>query len=82
MGGRKYNERDDNGEKAPGASQLRPSLHPTYARLLAAELRRRGFPDDDIFEGTRLSSMQLLEEERVVLLPRDRHAALRSAKRR
>lgn len=77
MGGRKYNGRDDNGEKAPGASQLRPSLHPTYARLLAAELRRRGFSDDDIFEGTRLSSTQLLEEERFVSFEQFRRLARR-----
>jgi len=64
MRGQEDNGGDSNGEKAPSAAHLRPSLHPTYARLLAAELKRRGFSDDDIFDETRLSWRQLLEEER------------------
>lgn len=59
------------------AAQLRPSVHPTYARLLAAELKRRGFSDDDIFEGTRLSWTQLLEEERFLSFEAFRRLALR-----
>jgi AraC-like DNA-binding protein len=77
MGSRKDKSRDENGQKAPDASQLRPSLHPTYARLLAAELKRRGFSDDDIFEGSRLSWTQLLEEERFVSFEQFRRLALR-----
>jgi len=77
MSGRKDNGRDANGDKAPAASQLRPSLHPTYARLLAAELKRRGFSDDDIFEGTRLSWSQLLEEDRFVSFEQFRQLARR-----
>ena len=60
MGGPQDKQRD-HGE-APDAAHLRPSLDPTYARLLAAELRRRGFSDEEIFDGTRLSWTQLLEE--------------------
>lgn len=77
MGSWKDEWRENDGEKAPDASQLRPSLHPTYARLLAAELKRRGFPDQDIFEGTRLSWTQLLEEERLVSFEQFRRLARR-----
>jgi AraC-like DNA-binding protein len=77
MGNRKDKRRDDGGAKAPGASQLRPSLHPTYARLLAAELKRRGFSDEDIFEGTRLTWTQLLEENRFVSFEQFRRLARR-----
>ena len=76
MGDWKDSGRDSKG-KAPSASQLRPSLHPTYARLLAAELKRRGFTDDDIFEGTRLSWTQLLEEDRFVSFEQFRRLARR-----
>ena len=34
---------------------LSPSIHPVYARLICAELRRRGFSDSRILEGTRLN---------------------------
>jgi len=34
---------------------LTPSLHPVYARLICAELRRRGFSEAEILDGTRLS---------------------------
>ena len=77
MSGRKDNGRDANGDEAPAAAQLRPSLHPTYARLLAAELKRRGFSDDDIFGGTRLSWSQLLEEDRFVSFEQFRQLARR-----
>ena len=77
MGNWKDEWPETDGEKAPEASQLRPSLHPTYARLLAAELKRRGFSDDDIFEGTRLSWTQLLEEERLVNFEQFRRLARR-----
>lgn len=33
---------------------LRPSLHPVYARLICAELLRRGFTQAEILQGTRL----------------------------
>jgi len=33
---------------------LKPSLHPVYARLMCAELRRRGFSEAEILQGTRL----------------------------
>ena len=89
MGGPKQrrNERRKGSARAPGsirngadaldAAQLRPSVHPTYARLLAAELKRRGFSDDDIFEGTRLSWTQLLEEDRFLSFEAFRRLALR-----
>jgi len=34
---------------------LSPSIHPVYARLICAELRRRGFTDSQILQGTRLN---------------------------
>lgn len=33
---------------------LKPALHPVYARLICAELRRQGFSDAEILQGTRL----------------------------
>ena len=77
MGAPKDKRRDSSGEETFDASQLRPSLHPTYARLLAAELKRRGFYDDEIFEGTRLSWAELLEEERFLSLEQFRRLAVR-----
>jgi AraC-like DNA-binding protein len=59
------------------ASQLRPSVHPTYARLLVAELKRRGFSDDTIFAESRIGWEQLLREDRLVSLERFRTLALR-----
>ena len=41
---------------------LRPALHPVYARLLCAEMRRRGFTPDTILEGTRLDWQRLHED--------------------
>ena len=52
------------------AARLRPSLHPTYARLLVAELKRRGFSNDDIFAESRTGWEQLLQEDRLVSLER------------
>lgn len=57
-------EPDERGVATLDPAHLRPSIHPTYARLLAAELKRRGFSDEAIFEGTRLSWTQLLEDDR------------------
>ncbi|MDO9236672.1 MAG: AraC family transcriptional regulator ligand-binding domain-containing protein [Aquabacterium sp.] len=34
---------------------LKPALHPVYARLICAELRRRGFTEAEIVHGTRLT---------------------------
>ena len=76
MGSRRHGRCDDE-SGAPDASHLRPSLHPTYARLLAAELKRRRFSDDDIFENTRLSWAQLLQEERFLSFEQFRRLALR-----
>ncbi len=59
------------------AAQLRPSVHPTYARLLVAELKRRGFSDADIFAESRTSWEQLLAEDRLLSLERFRIIALR-----
>ncbi|WP_161784354.1 AraC family transcriptional regulator [Aquabacterium sp. NJ1] len=41
------------------ADWLKPSLHPVYARLICAELRRRGFSEDEILQGTRLNWAEL-----------------------
>ena len=41
---------------------LRPALHPVYARLLCAEMRRRGFTPETILEGTRLDWQRLHED--------------------
>ncbi len=76
MGGWKHSRHSEQSD-APNTAQLRPSLHPTYARLLAAELKRRSYSDDDIFEGTRLSWPQLLEEERFVSFEQFRRLARR-----
>lgn len=41
---------------------LRPALHPVYARVLCAEMRRRGFTPDAILGGTRLDWQHLHED--------------------
>lgn len=41
------------------ADWLKPSLHPVYARLICAELRRRGFSEEEILQGTRLNWAEL-----------------------
>lgn len=38
---------------------LKPSMHPVYARLICAELRRRGFSEEEILLGTRLNWAEL-----------------------
>lgn len=40
-------------------SALKPALHPVYARLLCAELQRRGFSAADILKGTELDWQRL-----------------------
>lgn len=77
MGGLDKRGREAGGEKALDAAHLRPSIHPTYARLLVAELKRRGFADADIVEGTRLDWAQLLEEDRFLSFEQFRRLALR-----
>jgi AraC-like DNA-binding protein len=62
---------------SPDASQLSPSVHPTYARLLVAELKRRGFREDAIFAASRTGWEQLLGEDRLVSLERFRNLARR-----
>lgn len=36
------------------ADWLKPAVHPVYARLICAELRRQGFTEAEILQGTRL----------------------------
>lgn len=48
--------------------RLRPSIHPTYARLLCAWLRQRGFDTATIFRGTRLSWDALVHDNRFISL--------------
>ncbi len=59
------------------ASQLSRSVHPTYARLLVAELKRRGFSNDAVFAESRTGWEQLLAEDRLVSLERFRTLARR-----
>ena len=77
MGGLDKRGRGAEGKQALDAAHLRPSIHPTYARLLVAELKRRGFADADIVEGTRLDWAQLLEEDRFLSFEQFRRLALR-----
>ena len=76
MVGRKHKTLREN-EIALDSTQLRPSVHPTYARLLAAELKRRGFSDDQIFKGTRSSWTELLEDNRLLSLEQFRRLVRR-----
>ncbi len=46
------------------ADWLAPALHPIYARLICAEMRRRGFDEEQILAGTRLSWAVLHEGSR------------------
>ena len=78
MSGLDKRGREAGGEKALDAAHLRPSIHPTYARLLVAELKRRGFADAEIVEGTRLDWAQLLEEDRFLSFEQFRRLALRA----
>ncbi|MGB5811715.1 MAG: AraC family transcriptional regulator ligand-binding domain-containing protein [Polyangiales bacterium] len=77
MGGRNERERDANGEDSLDAAHLRPSIHPTYARLLAAELKRRGFGEAALIEGTRIARTPLLEGERFLSFEQFRRLAVR-----
>jgi len=77
MAGRNKPWRDSGGETSLDATHLRPSIHPTYARLLVAELKRRGFGENDILEGTRLAPAQLLQEDRFLSFEQFRRLALR-----
>lgn len=77
MGGRSKRVHGAVGEKALDASHLRPSIHPTYARLLVAELKRRGFAEADIVEGTAQAPAHLLEEDRFLSFEQFRRLALR-----
>lgn len=43
---------------------LQPAIHPVYARLLCAELRRRGFSEHQITDGTRLDWAALHSDNR------------------
>lgn len=43
---------------------LQPAVHPVYARLLCVELRRRGFSEAQILEGTRLDWQALHVDNR------------------
>ncbi|HEX4856320.1 MAG TPA: helix-turn-helix domain-containing protein [Limnobacter sp.] len=56
----------------PGRSNARPvqspALHPVYARLLCAELQRRGFAQEEILHGTGLGWQQLHENNQFILL--------------
>jgi len=77
MGGRDKRGPGAGGEKALDASHLRPSIHPTYARLLVAELKRRGVSEGDIVEGTGQVPAHLLEEDRFLSFEQFRRLALR-----
>ncbi len=79
MSGKQGKERRrTSSEREPVASQLRLSIHPTYARLVSAELRRRGFSDEEILEGTRLTREQLIEDNRFLSLEQFRRLAQRA----
>ncbi|MBW1876693.1 MAG: AraC family transcriptional regulator ligand-binding domain-containing protein [Deltaproteobacteria bacterium] len=65
-------------EREPLASHLRLSIHPTYARLVSAELRRRGISDEEILEGTRLTREQLIEDNRFLSFEQFRRLAQRA----
>lgn len=47
---------------------LRPSIHPTYARILCVWLRQQGFDTATILNGTQLSWEQLLLDQRFISL--------------
>ena len=77
MRGRRSNRSDIQGGQALDSAHLRPSIHPTYARLLVAELRRRGLSDVQVFEGTRLSWEGLVQEDHFLSIEQFRRLALR-----
>jgi AraC-like DNA-binding protein len=76
MGGRSKQVHGAGGDKALDASHLRPSIHPTYVRLLIAELKRRGFSEADIVGGTAHAPAHLLEEDRFLNFEQFRRLAL------
>lgn len=55
---------------------LQPAIHPVYARLLCAELRRRGFREDEIVAGTRLEWAALHGDNRFLSLEQFRRLLL------
>ena len=57
---------------------LQPSLHPVYVRLLCAELRRRGFSEAEILQGTRLSWDDLHASNLFLSLEQVRRVVLRA----
>lgn len=57
---------------------LQPSLHPVYARLLCAELRRRGFSEAQIVDGTRLNWQTLHADNRFLSFEQMRRLILRA----
>jgi AraC-like DNA-binding protein len=77
MGGRSKRGHGAGGDKTLDSSHLRPSIHPTYARLLVAELKRRGFSEADIVEGTGQVPAQILDEDRFLSFEQFRRLALR-----
>ncbi|MEM8606967.1 MAG: AraC family transcriptional regulator ligand-binding domain-containing protein [Myxococcota bacterium] len=77
MGDENVGGESTTGRAGPDAAHLRPTLHPTYVRLLAAELKRRGFSDEQIFGGTRLSWPQLIEADRFLSFEQFRRLAER-----
>lgn len=58
------------------APWLQPAIHPVYARLLCAELRRRGFTEAAIVAGTRLDWTSLHGDNRFLSLEQFRRLVL------
>lgn len=57
---------------------LKPALHPVYARLLCAELRRRSFTPEQIMEGTRLDWETLHTDNRFLSVEQMRRLILQA----
>jgi AraC-like DNA-binding protein len=57
---------------------LQPCLHPVYARLLCAELRRRGFEQEQILSGTRLDWADLHSNNRPLSFEQIRRLIVRA----
>lgn len=55
---------------------LKPAIHPVYARLLCAELRRRGFGEAEIIAGTHLDWETLHTDNRFLSLEQMRRLTL------
>lgn len=62
----------------PPDTWLQPSLHPVYMRLLCAELRRRGFSEAEILQGTRLGWDELNASNLFLSLEQVRRVVLRA----